>query len=195
MWYTLGMPKALDYHLNESELRAIEAAIRHDKRPEVRQRCNAIRLLHLGRKPEQVAEMQAVSKPTIYAWFKRWRREGIEGLAIKPRSGRPSKADEAYIQTLAEVIEKDPDAFGYDFTVWTVDRLRLHLEKETGIALSEPRLRALLKRKGYRYRRPKHDLSHLQDKEAKANAEEVLEELKKRASETISSSSLWTKRR
>lgn len=188
------MPKALDYHLNEQELQAIEAAIRHDKRPEVRQRCTVIRLLHLGHKPEQVAEMQAVSKPTIYSWFNRWRSNGIDGLAIRPRSGRPSKADEAYILTLAEVIEKDPEEFGYDFTVWTVDRLRAHLEKETGISLSESRLRALLKRKGYRYRRPKQDLSHLQDKEAKAKAEELLEALKKRSSETISSSSLWTKR-
>jgi hypothetical protein len=36
----------------------------------------------------------------------------------------------------------------------------------------------LLKANGYRYRRPKYDLGHLQDKEAKARAEELLEELK-----------------
>jgi len=189
------MPKARDYHLNEEELQAIEAAIRHDKRPEVRQRCTVIRLLHLGYKPEQVAEMQAVSKPTIYGWINRWRSGGVDGLATKPRSGRPPKADDEYSLAVENAIDKEPGELGYDFTVWTVDRLRAHLEKETGISLSESRFRALLKRKGYRYRRPKHDLSHLQDKEAKANAEEVLEELKKRASETISSSSLWTKRR
>ena len=56
------MPKARDYHLSEEDLQAVETAIRHDKRPEVRQRCTAIRLLHLGHKPEEVAEMQAVSK-------------------------------------------------------------------------------------------------------------------------------------
>jgi transposase len=95
---------------------------------------------------------------------------------------------------LLEVIEKEPGEFGYDFSIWTIDRLRAHLEKETGISLSESRFRALLKRKGYRYRRPKHDLGHLQAKEAKADAAEVLEGLKKRSSETISSSSLWMKR-
>lgn len=47
------MPKARDYQLNEAELQAAETAIRHDKRPEVRQRCTAIRLLHLGHKPAQ----------------------------------------------------------------------------------------------------------------------------------------------
>jgi putative transposase len=189
------MPKARDYQLTEEELQAVETAIRRDKRPEVRQRCAAIRLLHLGHKPEQVAEMQVVSIPTIYSWINRWRKGGVEELANKPRSGRPPKADDGYISLLGEVIETVPEELGYGFTVWTIDRLRAHLEKATGIDLSESRFRALLIRKGYRYRRPKHDLSHLQDKEAKAKAEELLEELKKRSCETISNSSLWTKRR
>ena len=115
--------------------------------------------------------MQAVSIPTVDSWINRWRQGGVEELADKPRSGRPLKADEAYTLLLGEVIEKDPKELGYDFRVWTIDRLRTHLEKETGIDLSESRFRALLIRKGYRYRRPKHDLSYLQDKEAKAKAE------------------------
>jgi hypothetical protein len=58
-----GMPKARDYHLNEQQLADIEKAIRHDPRPEVRQRSPVIRLLHLGHKPGDIAEMQAVSIP------------------------------------------------------------------------------------------------------------------------------------
>lgn len=187
------MPKARDYHLSEQQLEEIEKAIRHEKRPEVRQRCTVIRLLHLGHKPAQIAKMQAVSIPTVYGWLKRWQQDGIEGLANRPKSGRPAKADDMYSQALERVLEQEPKELGYDFAIWTVDRLRQHLEKETGIALSEPRLRALMKRKGYRYRRPKYDLGHLQDKEAKAQAVELLEELKKRPSVTILNSSLWTK--
>ena len=55
------MPKARDYHLNEQQLAEIEKAIRQDKWPEVRQRSTVIRLLHLGHKPEAIAEMQAIS--------------------------------------------------------------------------------------------------------------------------------------
>jgi transposase len=188
------MPKAQDYHLTDQEFQAIEKALRHDKRPEVCRRCSVLRLLHLGYKPEEVAKMQAISKPTVYGVVHRFRSGGIEGLADKPRSGRPRKWNDQYSLALEAAVDKDPQELGYDFTVWTVDRLRLHLEKETGTALSEPRLRALLKQKGYRYRRPKQDLSHLQDKDAKAQAAELLDALKKRSSETISSSSLWTKR-
>lgn len=181
------------YQLKPKELAAVEKAIRQDKRAEVRQRAIAMRLLHLGQKPEAVAEQQMVSVSTIYNWHKLWRDQGIEGLANKPKTGRPTKATEAYCQKLEEVLDKEPSEFGYRFAIWTTDRLRAHLEKETGILLSEGRFRAVLKTKGYRYRRPKHDLSHLQDKKAKEKTAKLLDEMKKRASETISSSSLWTK--
>jgi transposase len=181
------------YELEPKELAEIEKAIRQGKRAEVRQRATAIRLLHLGYKPEIVAEQQMVSVPTIYNWHKHWRKNGIEGLANKTRKGRKPKANEVYSAKLEEMLEKEPSAYGYRFAIWTSDRLRAHLEKETGISLSESRFRALLKKKGYRYRRPKYDLSHLQDQTAKKQAEELLEELKKRASETMSNSSLWTK--
>jgi transposase len=181
------------YQLKSKELADIEKAIRQDKRAEAGQRATVIRLLHLGYKPEAVAEQQMVSVPTIYNWHRLWREEGIAGLANKPKTGRPSKATDEYCRTLEEILEKEPSEFGYRFAIWTSDRLRAHLEKETGILLSESRFRALLKKKGYRYRRPKHDLSHLQDEKAKKKAEKLLEAMKKRASETISSSSLWTK--
>jgi transposase len=181
------------YQLKPEALKEIEKTVKQDKRPEVRQRAAAIRLLHLKYRPETIAEQQMVSLPTIYNWHKLWREKGIEGLANLPRKGRPPKADDVYCQKLEEMIDKEPSEYGYKFAIWTSDRLRLHLEKETGILLSESRFRALMKKKGYRYRRPKYDLSHLQDAEAKARAEELLKEMKKRVSETISNSSLWTK--
>jgi transposase len=181
------------YQLKPKELAEIERAIRQDKRAEVRQRATVIRLLHLGHKPEAVAEQQMVSVPSIYNWHRLWREQGIEGLANKPKTGRPSKATEAYCQKLEDMLEKEPSEFGYRFAIWTSDRLRAHLEKETRILLSESRFRALLKKRGYRYRRPKHNLNHLQDQKAKKKAATLLEEMKKRASETISNSSLWTK--
>jgi len=181
------------YQLKPKELAEIESAIRQDRRAEVRQRATVIRLLHLGHKPGAIAKQQMVSVPSIYRWHQLWREQGLEGLANKARPGRRRKATEAYCQKLEETLEKEPSELGYRFTIWTSDRLRAHLEKETGILLSEGRFRALLKKRGYRYRRPKHDVSHLQDKQAKKKAEKLLAEMKKRASETISSSSLWTK--
>src|SRR5215212_5232630 len=96
-----------EYHLKAKELVKIEKAIRQDKRAEVRQRALAIHLLHLGHKPEAVAEQQLVSVPTIYNWHKLWREQGIEGLGNKAKTGRPSKASEAYCRKLEEILEKE----------------------------------------------------------------------------------------
>jgi len=187
------MAKRRDYRLNEAELKEVEEAIRRDKRPGVRERAIVVRLLHLGYPAEEIAKMQAISKPTVYAYYHRWEEGGIDALADKPRSGRPPKVTANYREKLREVLEKEPSAYGYDFTLWTIGRLRAHLAKETGIEIGESRMSGLLKEEGYRYRRPKQDLSHLQDQEAKKRANELLEELKKGRLKQMSSSSLWTK--
>jgi len=189
------MAKRRDYRLNEAELKELEEAIKRDKRPGVRKRGIVVRLLHLGYPAEEIAEMQAISKPTVYAYYHRWEEGGVDALVDKPRSGRPPKITASYREKLREVLENEPREYGYDFTLWTIGRLRAHLAKETGVEISESRMSELLKEEGYRYRRPKQDLSHLQDQEAKKRANELLEELKKGRQKQASSSSLWTKRR
>jgi putative transposase len=189
------MPKRINYQLSEAEQAVIKQAMRSDRRSEVRQRAQVIRLLHLGKKPAEVAEVMAISLVSVYGWHKRWRTEGVEGLADKPRSGRPPLATAEYRTKLAEVLSRDPSEFGYSFTVWTLARLLAHLAKETEITLSEDTLRTLLKEQDYVYRRPKHDLKPLQDQAAKQRALEILEMLKKKPLPARSNYSLWTKRR
>ena len=77
--------------------------------------------------------------------------------------------------------------------VWTLERLQAHLLQETGIQVSIQWLSVVLNDLGYVYRRPKHDLTHLQDLNAKQQARELLEELKKAPKLVLSSSSLWMK--
>ena len=187
------MPKKLSFQLIEEGLRAIAEAIKHDKRPEVRQRAMGLRLLHEGKAPKEVAEFLSVSQPTVYDWHHRWQRQGIEGLANRPKSGRPVKANQEYVELLEQVVEQDPQELGYAFSLWTTDRLRLHLKAKTGIELKPTQFRALLKENDFVYRRPKHDLTNLQDATARQAAEEWLAELKKVPKRARSIYSLWTK--
>ncbi len=57
--------------------------------------------------------------------------------SIIAKTGRPAKATEAYCQKLEEILEKEPAEYGYQFAVWSADRLWTHLENETGILLRE----------------------------------------------------------
>ena len=188
------MPRQLDYTLTESELLTIEQAIKNDPDLRLRQRAQIIRLLHKGHKPEAIADLLSVSSGPVYYWHKRWRQQGLEGLRDQRRSGRPRAADEMYRQKLVEILETEPQALGLAFAVWTPARLLTYMKQETGVAMHENTLRNLLKELDYVYRRPKHDLSQLQDKQAKAEVEETLEMLKKKPNKTKSNSSLWTKR-
>ncbi len=189
------MSRRISFTLSTDEVCAVEEAMHHSQQAEVRQRATAIRLLHLGHKPEAVAEMFAVAPSTIWNWHRRFRASGLAGLCNQAKSGRPAKATGNYLDAVAQALATDPRTIGYSFSVWTINKLRHHLEKETGILLSYSRMRALLRKHDYVYRQPKHDLRELQDQGAKAQAKELLEWLKKSpATTTPSSSSLWTRR-
>jgi putative transposase len=144
-------------------------------------------------KPQAVADTLAVTLGSIYKWHARWREGGLDALANKPKSGAPCKADESYWQRVDEIVEQDPTELGYDFTIWTSERLIAHMVKETDIELSVNYFRIVMRRRGYVYRRPKYDLTSLQDPEARADAEAWLEELKKEPLQESFTSSLWTK--
>jgi len=187
------MPKKINYSLTIEELTTLEQTIKKDSDLRVRQRAQMIRLLHKGYKPAQVADLLAIKVNQVYWWHRRWRDEGLVGLADRVRSGRPKSADEAYRQKLEEVIETEPAELGYAFTVWDAGRLMAHLEKETGVVVCERTFRTILAEQDYVYRRPKHDLSSLQDQGAKAEAKATLEMLKKKPKPVKSTFSLWTK--
>lgn len=187
------MPKKIDYTLTTESLIQIEQAIKHNPDLRVRERAVIIRMLHLGQKPNEIAELFSIRPGKVYYWHARWRELGLNGLVDKPRSGRPKLADATYRQLLAETIETDPKTFGYHFTVWTAAQLIAHLEAQTGVKVSVRTFFNILDEEGYVYRRPKHILDPLQDEDAKERAIETIEELKKKLNKEISNYSLWTK--
>jgi putative transposase len=192
------MSRHVSFTLTTEQLAEIEQAINYSPHPELRQRAIAIRLLHLGHHPQQVAQMVAITANTIWTWHRRWRKDGVAGLEDRPRPGRKSKATDLYKHHLEQALTSDPQQFGLPYHIWTLNKLRLYLHEQTGILLSYTRFRSLLSQLDYVWRQPKHDLSALQDPQAQQIAEQVLDWLKKTpptTSTSLSNSSSWTKRR
>lgn len=187
------MPKKLNYTLSEIEHSRIEQAIKSHSDLRVRERARIIRLLHKEVPPAEVAELLAISPGQVYYWHKRWREEGMLGLTDKVRSGRPRISDEQLREKVVELLETDPQEMGYAFTVWNVSRLLTYFREELQVKMHENTLRNCLKEMGYVFRRPKHDLTNLQDADAKARAESILDDLKKKPKPKKSNFSLWTK--
>src|SRR5689334_18877187 len=121
------MGSSLKFHLTEEELEVTRETMNHDPRPEIRQRATAIHLLHLNHKATGVAEMIAVTPATIYNWWQRSQRNGIEGLANRGKSGRPSNSDARFIVLLDQILDTSPLELGFDFPIWTINRMRQYL--------------------------------------------------------------------
>lgn len=187
------MPKIINCTLSDEELNEIKTAIKKDPDRNLRSRAQVIHMLHLGKSPQEVAELLSLTSTTVYNWHARWRKNGLVGLANQSRSGRPKVGGQEYFEKLEEIVATDPREFGYGFTVWTINRLIKHMEKETGVGMSDRTMGKRLQELGYVYRRPKHTLENLPDKSAKEQANKLLSELKKERSKGKSTYFLLTK--
>ena len=58
-----------------------------------------------GRSKAQVSQLTFTAPDRVYAWLKRFREQGIEGLREKPRSGKPGLLDRSAYDALQQKIE------------------------------------------------------------------------------------------
>jgi transposase len=159
-----------------AELRCLT---RTDPDPRVRHRADALLVLAHGRTVEETARVLGCCPKRIRVWRRRFLAEGRTGLADRPRSGRPPQLDARARAELETALAASPLAYAYPVTTWTVADLA-DLLKQRGWTVSRVTVSRTLQKMGYRYRRPRHDLTHRQDAEAVASAKHVLAELQKR---------------
>jgi len=87
---------------------------------------------------------------------------------------------------LEEALTKSPQAYGFLSTVWTGRALGALLADRHGVEVYTAAVHRTLLAQGYRYRQPRHDLKHRQDRQAVAAARQVLEWFKKNYSSKLS---------
>jgi transposase len=155
---------------------AVDAALRRrDLAPRVRERLEMVKGVALGQPLAEVARWSGRSERTVARWLRAFAAGGVAVLADAPRSGRPVRADAAYIAALERSVEAPPRLLGLLFDAWTSPRLSAYLAETTGVRLAPGWVRALLARQRFRTGRPKHTLGHLQDPVARAACEELLQ--------------------
>jgi transposase len=151
-----------------------------DPDPRVRRRAHGALLVEQGQPLAQVARFFGTAPHRVRAWQERFLTAGRAGLADQARGGRPPKLDEAARALLSEALDRGPQAYGFPVTVWTLDDLQTLLLREREVHVSRATLYRVVHTLGYRYRRPRHDLTHRQNAEAVATARRLLEWLQKK---------------
>ena len=165
--------------LSKPEAAALHRLVKSNSNARQLRRAQMIRLSSLGRGCGEIARLLNVSGACVTQTIHRFNREGIGGLVDKPRSGRPRRAHDRYIQLLKEAVVTSPQDLGYAFSSWSLPRLREHLFRKTSVLLNPDYLSRLMARHGIVYRRPRHIMGHLRDPEDYDEKKALLGFLKK----------------
>jgi transposase len=113
-----------------------------------------VRLSTRGYKCPEIATLLGLTVPGVLKIVHRFNTRGLPGLAERQRPGRPSRLPRRYLAALKKAAAGSPQDLGYPFKFWTLNRLRKHLQRETGVLVSRPYLSQLKSRHKIKHRRP-----------------------------------------
>lgn len=139
----------------------------------------------VGRSKASIAPDLGCSSATVDNVRKAYRQRGIAGLVPKKPPGRTSRATPEYRAALRTTLQTPPGELGYGFSVWSLARLNVQLQKTTGIRFSVDQLRRIVHEEKFSFQRPKHTLKGKRDEAAYDRAAAQLKTLKKKRSATM----------
>lgn len=103
-------------HLPSGQRKELEAGLKEGKNHSFRMRCQSILLKSEVRTSQKVRSITGMSHVNINSWLKRYKSEGIAGLAIKPGWGRKT------------ILNKEQDKEGIIEAIKS-NRQRMHTAK------------------------------------------------------------------
>jgi len=117
----------------------------------------AVKAVRNGIPKSTVADAYGVSRLTIYRWLDRFDRDGSEGLARQPGSGRPRKLEELTEEELKAIVLHGATDFGFETDLWAVGRLRRVIREQYEIDLSGNTVWRRLREAGLTYQKPERE--------------------------------------
>ena len=154
-----------EYHALRQRARA-EGAV-------VRERVEMVGLAVAGWSVPRIAGHLGSHEQTVRRYIRAFRAVGLEGLRPRPRPGRPRRITDADLEAVEQVIDSTERS-------WTTPQLAHWLASERGVVVHHAHLRALLHRRGFRWKRTKASVAHKRvDPEHVEQAATTLAALKK----------------
>ena len=124
-------------------------------------RATALLGIARGEPAEAVASGVGVSPSSVYAWLRAFLLEGVAGLRVQWRGGRPSKLTKAQRERLAALIEAGPEAAGFPTGRWHALLIQQVILREFGVGYNVHYLATLLHSLGFSFRKARFVSDHL----------------------------------
>lgn len=117
-------------------------------------------------KTEEIAKAYRINPRTLFRWISQFKEHGVEGLVDSPKGHKPAILTDEMKRSIVEWITTQKDNEGNP-VFWTLDKLRLELEKVYNVKISKPAMSVNLAKMKVRFKRPRP--SHIMaDKEKQA---------------------------
>lgn len=163
-------------HLSREQRERLLKILKEHENPFVREKILILLLINDGKTYHEISDFLGIAYPTVAYWAVHGDPDNLESFLDGRREGNYRKATQEYENLLLEVIDKEPEEYGYEFGRWTGARLATYLEKVTGIKLSGSQVRRILDRKKYVYLWAKYSLEDKQNPEKRKIFKEKLAE-------------------
>jgi transposase len=105
-----------------------------------------------GKGVPAIARDLGVTEGTVRLWLKRFNAAGLDGLADRPRAGRPATYTPEQVGEVLAAALTPPQQLGLPFGSWTLDRLEVYLNEQKAIPIKRSRIDDLLLDEGLRWR-------------------------------------------
>jgi len=127
------------------DLKTLQTRVRLESDAKARDRCRCVLLAIDGLTAPEIAERIGRSRRFAQRWCYAYRDHGLDGLAVKPRSGRPSLLTPAQHQAFKKRVLDGPRNDDDVAALRGVDFIRI-LEQEFGVSYSLNGVYDLLRR-------------------------------------------------
>jgi transposase len=106
----------------------------------------------------EIADLLQSPRSRVSEWLKNYEQYGYEALLEGYRPGRPCALSEKEWQSLCDIIDSGPLAYGYLSGVWTSPMITRVIQEEFDVHYHPGHVRKLLHQLGFSVQRPRRAL-------------------------------------
>ena len=139
--------RTLKLHFSDAALPTLESFLKQTKEARIFRRAQAVRDVVRGQRLQTVSDTLHFTYSALRKWVHRFADQGVQGLADRPRSGRPPKVTCELAHHLDGLVDQDPLQHGALSSQWSCQELATILARQTGVQLSRESVRAVLKKR------------------------------------------------
>ncbi len=126
-------------------------------------RVSALLAIGRGETVETIARSLGASASAVYGWLHTFLVEGVAGLPVRWRGGRPSKLTPTQHARLKEVVTAGPQAAGFPTGCWNALLVQTVIWREFGRMYNVHYVSALLHNLGFSFQKARFVSDHLDE--------------------------------